>query len=495
MNLDRIKQPALFPWFGLSLIGLFLGSIALRFWGLSRFNTLVFDEVYFAKFASHYLKGIPLFEGHPPLSTYILALGVWIAEHTPLGDGVPKNGLTGLYLSPFSYRWMNALTGSLLPLVVAGIAYQLSHRRSYALMAGLFLALDGLFLIESRYALINVYLILFGLLGHWFFLIGLNQPRQRQRWLCLAGVCLGASPAIKWNGLGYLFGIYLVWGAAWVIWGVRSYLHKTDTSRLVERSRSHPLQSLTQINLGHMLIYLGLVPALIYYVSWIPFIRLDPSTNFWQWQARIIDYHHRVGGMNVHPYCSPWYSWIVMWRPVAYFYETSRAIGESPAIVGPPLPQDAGIVAYDVQAMGNPILWWLSTAAILILLGLLVEPIWRRLRSEQRPVGTMSASLAIAPTWTAFYLVANWVANLLPWLEVTRCVFLYHYMESLVFSFLALALVIDRWLYSPLSWRQIAGITTIFLIAIAFMFWLPFYLGLPLSSQGMMIRRWFPSWI
>lgn len=492
MTLDRIKQPDSFPWFGLGLIGLFLGSIALRFWELSRFNTLVFDEVYFAKFASHYLKGIPLFEGHPPLSTYILAMSVWIAEHTPLGDGVPKNGLTGLYLSPFSYRWVNALTGSLIPLVVAGIAYQLSHRRSYALMAGLFLALDGLFLIESRYALINVYLILFGLLGHWFFLIGLNQPRDRSMWLGWAGIFLGASPAIKWNGLGYLLGIYLVWGAAWVIGGVRSHLIKTDALRL-GRSRYHPLQNLTQIHLGQMLIYLGVVPALTYYVSWIPFLQLDPGTNFWQWQARIIDYHHRVGGMSIHRYCSPWYSWIVMWRPVAYFYETSQSVGELPSLVGPPLPQAAGVVAYDVQAMGNPILWWLSTAAILISFGLMVKPIWRW--CTKRSIETVAASLAIAPTWTAFYLLVNWFANLLPWLQVTRCVFLYHYMESLVFSFLTLALMIDRWLNSSYRWQQIAGITTIFVVAVAFVFWLPFYLGLPLSSQGLMIRRWLPSWI
>jgi len=30
-------------------------SAGLRFWGLSRFNTLVFDEVYYAKFANNYL--------------------------------------------------------------------------------------------------------------------------------------------------------------------------------------------------------------------------------------------------------------------------------------------------------------------------------------------------------------------------------------------------------------------------------------------------------
>ncbi len=79
---------------------------------------------------------------------------------------------------------MNALTGSLIPLLVAGIAYQLSHRRSYALIAGLFAAVDGLLLVESRYALINIYLLFFGLLGQWFLLLALNT-RGEQRWLRL----------------------------------------------------------------------------------------------------------------------------------------------------------------------------------------------------------------------------------------------------------------------------------------------------------------------
>ncbi|NJR65636.1 MAG: phospholipid carrier-dependent glycosyltransferase [Leptolyngbyaceae cyanobacterium CRU_2_3] len=133
------------PWFWLGMAGIFLMSLALRFWGLSRFNTLVFDEVYYAKFASHFLKQDIVFTGHPPLSTYIIAFGIWLGEQMPWGDHNLKNGLAGLLISPFSYRWLNALTGSFLPLLVAAIAYQLSNRRNYALIAGLLLAADGLF--------------------------------------------------------------------------------------------------------------------------------------------------------------------------------------------------------------------------------------------------------------------------------------------------------------------------------------------------------------
>src|SRR4028118_2399903 len=198
-------------WFTIAIIGIFIISVSLRFWGLGRFNTLVFDEVYYAKFANNYLTRTPFFNAHPPLSQYIIAIGIWLGSHFPFGNDT-VNGLTGSLRSPISYRWLNALTGSFIPLVIAGIAYQLTHRRSYALIAALFAAADGLFLVESRYALNNVYLVIFGLLGQWFLLLALElHGRRRGFWLAISGICFGASAAVKWNGLWFLLGAYLIW--------------------------------------------------------------------------------------------------------------------------------------------------------------------------------------------------------------------------------------------------------------------------------------------
>ena len=186
-----------------AMIGLFVLSVRLRFWDLSKFNTLVFDEVYYAKFANNYLTGTRFFNAHPPLGSYMIALGMWIGSHLPATPDT-VNDLTGSWRSTFSYRWLNALTGSFLPLVVGALAYQLTDRRSYALLATLLVATDGLFLVESRYALINIYLIIFGLLGQLYFFLALReQTEQRWRKLTLSGVFFGASAAVKWNGWGF----------------------------------------------------------------------------------------------------------------------------------------------------------------------------------------------------------------------------------------------------------------------------------------------------
>jgi dolichyl-phosphate-mannose-protein mannosyltransferase len=494
-----------FPWFWLGMAGVFLFSVLLRFWGLGRFNTLVFDEVYFAKFASGYLRGIPLFEGHPPLSTYLIAIGIWIATHTPIGEGDLRNGLTGLVLSPVSYRWFNALTGSLIPMVVAAIAYQLSDRRSFALIAGLFAALDGLFLVESRYALINVYLVIFGLLGQLFLLMALKTQSYR-RWLrlAIAGAFFGASVAVKWNGLGFLLGAYLTWSAAWVLQWINQFFPKAFSPKATYQTA---LEHLTQLKLWHILPNLVLIPFGIYYISWIPFIRLDPSTNFWQWQSTILDYHGRVGGMDAHPYCSPWYTWPLMVRPVAYFYKATQTASEPVPVLGPPLPEGAGTVIYDVHALGNPILWWFSTAALIFLLGVLVYQAWTWIIAPSLKRSSSSSSAppplppflrshpSPAPYLIALYLLFNYAANWLPWAKVTRCVFIYHYMGASVFGLLAIAYLSNRWLWHPQAGFRAAGITVIFLIALAFVFWLPLYLGLPLSMEGLELRRWLDSWI
>ncbi|GAC1489647.1 MAG: hypothetical protein NVS2B14_01090 [Chamaesiphon sp.] len=74
------------PWFGIGITSVFFISVFLRFWGLGRFNTLVFDEVYYAKFANDYLMGTSFFNAHPPLSQYIIAIGIWLGTHLPFGQ-------------------------------------------------------------------------------------------------------------------------------------------------------------------------------------------------------------------------------------------------------------------------------------------------------------------------------------------------------------------------------------------------------------------------
>ncbi len=463
------RQTIILPisWFAVAMVSIFLLSLTLRFWNLSQFNTLVFDEVYYAKYANNYLIGKPFFQSHPPLSQYLIAIGIWIGSHFPAAPDTVNN-LTGSLRSTFSYRWLNALTGSFFPLLVAAIAYQLTNSRRYTLIATLFVALDGLFLVESRYALNNIYLLTFGLLGQLFFLLYLNHPAKQSWQLILSGIFFGACLSIKWNGLSFLLGIYLFIGIQLLV----NYLRKNNTNSTPEKLEENLERKITVSRLPYLLVTLGMLPLVTYSLLWIPHLSMNPEYNFWKVHQEILAFHQKIGGNtpDVHPYCSPWYSWLLMWRPIAYFYEKTNH----------------ETTIYDVHAMGNPILWWLSTIAILLIIALLAVRLFLG-EIKQYPVNYNSG--------IAVYLVVNYAANFLPWIKVSRCTFLYHYMGAYVFAILALAWIIDNWLQSYSSVYKNAAKIWIGLTIIAFIYWLPVYLGIPLSSEGFRWRILFSNWV
>jgi dolichyl-phosphate-mannose-protein mannosyltransferase len=499
---DTEKSTTPVWWFRLGLIGILLVSLGLRFWGLGRFNTLVFDEVYYAKFANNYLTNTPFFDGHPPLSKYLIAIGIWIGNRLPIGrDSV--NFLTGSALTTWSYRWLNALTGSFIPLVISAIAYALSQRRSFALIAGTLAAMDGLFLVESRYALNNVYLVIFGLLGQWFVLLSLRfvksttEKPARRKWilfLSLAGVFFGASISIKWNGLWFLFSIYLLWGIGWLFRLINriNQSPKSNEFNLENSGFRTPLYRLTQINFFCFLLCLAVIPFIFYWLIWIPHIHLDPRFGFIEVQRQILVYHKNVGsGKDIHPYCSNWYSWILMMRTVAYFYRVGNR-DEDPTLHEASLPLTPDRVIYDVHAMGNPFLWWFSSAAIGLLIWTLLDR-WKQLPTLTNLRSSLNSSPASHDLWTGLFIVTSYGANLLPWVGVTRCVFLYHYMGASVYAGLALAWFVDRWFRS--RDYQVIGLSVMLIVAGAFIFWMPIYLGLPLTKTQYQMRIWFEGWL
>jgi dolichyl-phosphate-mannose-protein mannosyltransferase len=461
-------------WFWPALLGIWLFSLGLRFWGLERFNTLVFDEVYFARFGHNYLTRTPLFDAHPPLGKYMIALGIW---------------LQGSF-TPFGYRWMNALVGACLPLLIGGIAFQLTRRYSYALIAALLASADGLLLVESRYGLINVHLLFFGLLGQWLLLLAL-QKRGIWQWigLGLAAIALSGAIAVKWNGLGFTLGIYLTFLVS------RLFARLFSISRLSNATSRFSLANLPRLNLWQLGLMMPAIAALVYWLVAIPHLQQNPGVSFWTLQEQMLNYHEGVDH-KAHSYCSDWYTWPLMLRPVSYFYQRAATLTEPIPVTGPSLPDSATRVIYDVHAMGNPPLWWFSTLAILCLTGWLGQQVWQRVASRRVAIASsVDSTYFTEEFWVPLFLVVNYAANLLPWAGVSRCLFIYHYMPASIFSLLALAWLLERWLRSLLRWERGMAVTLIFLIFLALVFWLPIYLGLPLSSTGFTLRMWFPTWI
>jgi dolichyl-phosphate-mannose-protein mannosyltransferase len=464
---SRNQAPTWF-WIGLGLLTVF--CMAIRFWGLDRFNTLVFDEVYFAKFGHNYVTGTPFFDAHPPLGKYLIALGIWLKGFHPWG-----------------YRWVNALFGAAIPLVVTGLGYQLTHRYGFALIAGILMSLDGLLLVESRYGLINVYLLLFGLLGHWFLMRAAQKNgTQHWLWLTIASLSFGAAASVKWNSLGFLLSLYLLWGglrlADWIV-----PMTKTAQSFAVL-----PLMQLKNLSPLKLFGFLPLVGGLLYSLLWIPHLRQNSEFDFPELHRQMYSYHKRIGsGADVHPYCSVWYQWPLLLRPVSYFYQRAASLLEPMPVNGPQLPMEKTKVVYSVYAMGNPPLWWFTTVAIAVVLSLTIWKIIELLSQRAQPIAIgLGGELPLG-----LYLTTGYVANLLPWLSISRCAFLYHYMPAYLFASFALAWLISAWFSTPLLSMKVLGGSVFAFSVLGLIFWLPIFLGLPLTPAQWQLRIWLPSWV
>ena len=457
-------------------------SASLRFWQLARFQSLVFDEVYFVNYAQAYRQNLAPTDAHPPLGKYIIAAGIQLGSWLQnAAKPLAETDLANTARSPFSYRQANALIGSSIPLVVMGVARSLSalnqqnkHRQtsrqwSFAILCGLFVAIDGLFITESRYALLNVHVVCFGMLSHWLWLkAALVNQSQRQRILLnmASGIFLGAAIAVKWNGLGYLLSLI-----TWEIYQVfQKDPDKEDSSHLKGKLKN--------------LAFLTLTAAFTYSLIWWPHLHISQESIL-SVHANLFSFHQQLS-TDGHPACSKWYSWPLLIRPITYWYSKPDS------------------VAYTVSNLGNPALWLLSSSTVLLLAIRYLIQLQHYLsfklsfRSNLRPKQLRPKRLkkshppnaAIAP-----YLFISYLCNWLPWMLVQRCTFNYLYMPAAVFSFMALSWLLSSWLRSPTKTNRRLAWLLLSLIAIAFIFWLPLALGLPLSPQGLKMRWLLKSWI
>ncbi len=519
------------PFLIVGVLGIWLIALVMRLWQLDQFDAPVFDEVYFPEFAQNYLDDKSFYDVHPPLGKYLIAVAILLFGRNELG-----------------FRIMPALFGSLIPVLVAGVAYRLSYQRTFALLAGALMLTDGLFLVESRYGLMNVFLVVFGFAAQIFLLVGLERRgMHRAGFFMLSGLMLGAAVAVKWNGLWFAFmfgglglliwilaaqarnllllglGMLMAGGLGWFAEGeaaptalqiLQPFAHPlwfgmalvlltlaAGVWRFPQHFRQHLakmgiLAEIAQLRWWHYLICYILPIFLIYFLQWIPHLIQNPQDGIVlkpglssipdAWQSFVKINQSLWGGQNagnlivtddtpVHPYCSSSLRALTTWFPHWVFLRTQR-LWNAGAWSWPVLARPIGYYFADndgqwsvVHAIGNPVLWWLSTGAILYL----------------------TASCTRRFDGVAAFILMGYASNYLPWFIVSRCVFLYHYMSALAFSIMALAWVLVQLLRSDRPPWQFLGMSMVAGVLLCQLLFLPIWFGFPLSSSQFYQRMWF----
>jgi dolichyl-phosphate-mannose--protein O-mannosyl transferase len=394
----------------------------LRVFHLGTPKGLVFDEIYYVDGARDYLKfgvevtkGAPEFVVHPPVGKWLIAAGIKLFGN-----------------NEFGWRIAVAIAGTLTIYLTARIAQRIFHENKWANLAALLMVLDGLNLVMSRTALLDIFLTLFVLLSVNAWLKG--------RYLNFA-IYLGLAMGCKWSALYFI-----------IVFLLLELLINRDLLRVIN-------VGITSIGV-YLLTWFGWFSSSL---GWDRDSRSNPISSLLYYHKEMLGFH--TGLTEKHSYqANPW-SWIVMGRPTSFFYQSPKGCGSKSC-------------AQEVLAIGTPILWWLGALALVVLIGINLHNFAMR----EFEMASLIPFLGI-------------VAGYLPWFFFQkRTVFTFY--AIVIEPFLILTIVLLAKLAYEYDERLKYLIALVVIaIAVNFIYFLPVFTGQITTYDAWYARMWWSSWI
>lgn len=334
------------------------------------YDETMFDEVYHGRTAYEFLHGLSIYENtHPPLGKSIISIGI---------------ALFGM--TPFGWRFMCALFGTLLIPLMYLFARKMFCRTDIACLTTVLLGTAFMNTTLSRIATIDI-LVAFFSICMFFCMYGYiqalseNKPmRQQGLWLLFGGISMGLAVAIKWTGVYAATGIAVLFFCFLLehIGGIKG----------IKEHRSF----LVKTGLWCVLCFI-VIPFGIYTLSYLPFVKAYPDKGLFGHMIAnaglMFSYHSSC--VFDHPYSSEWYQWLYGSKPLAdsrvYFADGTVSV---------------------VMTFLNPLL---AVGGLIALFHQLY--LWKKEHCRR-----------------ALYLIIAYAVMLLPWLFVHRTVFIYQYFIS-----------------------------------------------------------------
>ncbi len=430
----------------------------------SYMGEMYFDEVYHARTAYEQILHMSPYEiTHPPLGKTILGLGIRIFG-----------------MNPFGWRVMGALFGVLMLPLMYLLAKRMLKKTLYAFIPTFLFAVDFMHFTQTRIATIDSYSVFFILAMYLFMYMYTEknfntQPMHKTLLpLALTGIAFGLGAATKWLclyagvGLAVIFFIQLAkrWQEARYARG--ALREKTVYENMDEKKRrylmgiSRDFKKKTLITLLWCLLFFIIVPMIIYYIAYIPYMKVaDTPYDF----SRILDnqnymfkYHTQYVLGSTHPFASAWYQWPIDLRPMWLFKGQGYPEGTMSSM----------------SSFGNPAVWWGGLFSIIALIIIRIK--------DNRPSRRIM-----------FVAIAA-LSNFLPWVIVQRETYIYHYFATVPFVILLMGIlakhIIEKYKHGKIYVFVFLGIALIL-----FAMFYPIISGVPFSRYYCdTFLRWLPTW-
>ena len=309
-------------------------------------------------------------------------------SHPPLGKIIIGIGISLFGMNPFGWRFSGTLFGVLMLPAMYVFLKKLFGSRQAAACGTVVFATDFMHFVQTRIATIDTYAVFFILLMYLGMAVFLMTDSLKA--LALSGISFGLGCACKWTCVYAGAGLAVLWAGYWI----------------GHRKRGFPA---FVKNCLFCVGFFVVMPCLIYYLAYIPYGRAAGIKGVFNReyldivlsnQTYMFTYH--AGLVAEHPYSSRWYQWLLDIRPILYYLQYFDDGSRS-----------------SFGAFLNPVLCW---GGLLALAVCLYRAIFRLDR-------------------TAMFILIGYLAQLLPWVLVTRLTFAYHYFPCCVFLVLAIGYV------------------------------------------------------
>ena len=194
-----------------------------------------------------------------------------------------------------------------------------------------------------------------------------------------------------------------------------------------------------------------LLPLVIYLSLFLfNFHGSDFLKQVYEWHRQSLNYNLHLDA--THPYGSRWWSWFLLLRPIWLYF------------------QDVNGKYVGVDGLGNPLAWWSALMVVPLL-------IWGSIKKEKNK----------------FILLVAFLIFLLPWALPKRVLFIYHAIPSFLFLSFGIAIYLKE--LTKINYgRLLVGLYFAVLI-IFFIYFLPIWIGWPISHSSFYHRMWLPGWI
>lgn len=437
-----------------------------------------FDEVYFARATQDYLRSRAPFERtHPPLGKLIQTSGIAVFGDTPFGWRI-----IGVVFATLMIPLMYLLGKKLFGTWIGGFA------------AAFLLTFDFMHFTMARMGTVDTYVVFFALASQLCFLTYFVNV-VKSGWKTSV---LPLFFAVLFFALGFSTKWLVLYGALGML-ALLAALRIRDVVKLKDGWGAkyavffdHPFLLL----LG----FVGVV-GVIYFATYLPDVLIGNSFfDIFKLQFEMYNFHSTLTA--THTYASAWWSWPILVSPHGYVPLWLASFD---------LPNS---VRSTISVFGNPAVWWVGFACILVVTERAIrgKELVRRLKqrlTKKKPIAeeTESATLALEQEsppeqppenlgrrWdlAAIFIAVVFFFSWVPYVFISRATFIYHFYISVPFLCLASAYIINR--YWNTKWGKIATIAFFAVVVFLFGFFYPVISGAPTDASWIEKLRLFPSW-